>query len=364
MGDKVFALSPSTLDQVWNYDHIGNIDTPPAYSTSQNLVIFVGENLAIIAVNADTGTQVWTQSITTLTGRIPGNPTSSGLNNYATTKNGWPVVADNAGMVMIKLHLDWQTIWTWNPWPILNATMRSNLVGQTGQQALLVLSLTNGSQAFVANVGHGGYGDNDYQPMGPQPIVKTFTGGQQVAYVIGRGDSTYDGRWDSKYVELMLDSSVAGYTAGEVRFIQHGSSFGWTVPPTGPSVLTDEQPNLSMAGNHLFGGHWAIGHALQINDRSSARGSYADQITSDPLSYFVTSTDVNDTAFSSTHYVNSSFSQRPDVRTVPKGFYIYYGQGAVYDTYWNEYAVWVVSDGLVLFRSNDGAIVALESGTP
>ena len=42
------------------------------------------------------------------------------------------------------------------------------------------------------------------------------------------------------------------------------------------------------------------------------------------------------------------------------GFYIYWNQGYIYDTYWSDYAGWVVSNGTVYFRSGDGAIVALE----
>ncbi|MCS7222886.1 MAG: pyrrolo-quinoline quinone, partial [Anaerolineae bacterium] len=36
----------------------------------------------------------------------------------------------------------------------------------------------------------------------------------------------------------------------------------------------------------------------------------------------------------------------------------------VYDQYWSEYAVWVVSNDNLYFRSCDGAIVALTSGNP
>lgn len=365
IGDTAFALNTSSLDLEWDYVHNSTIHTPPSYSSSEDLIIFAGQNLIIVAVDAQTGDQAWTQSVNTLTGLSAGDPGSSNNNSFAQVLYGWPVIADEVGVVLVKLRLDWQTIWTWNPWPTSNSTMRSNLISQPTQQALLALNLEDGSQAFIPNIGHGGYGDNDYQPMGPQPVIKTFDGGGQVAYMIGRGDNSYDGRWDSKYVELMLDSSVEGYSAGDVRFIQHGA-YGWSSPgdDLDPSVLTDEQPNLSMAGNQLFGGHWAIGHSFQINDRSSTRGSYSTPITSTWLSYFVTSTNSTDTTFSTSHYVNGSFGQRPDYRPVPRGFYIYYNQGAVYDEYWAEYASWVISDGLVLFRSNDGAIVALESGTP
>jgi hypothetical protein len=36
----------------------------------------------------------------------------------------------------------------------------------------------------------------------------------------------------------------------------------------------------------------------------------------------------------------------------------------VYDQYWSEYAIWVVSNDNLYFRSTDGAIVALTSGNP
>src|SRR5690606_15623935 len=49
------------------------------------------------------------------------------------------------------------------------------------------------------------------------------------------------------------------------------------------------------------------------------------------------------------------------VRQYPAGFYIYHGQGTVYDAYWSEYSTWVVSGTTILYRSTDGAIIALES---
>jgi predicted extracellular nuclease len=53
-----------------------------------------------------------------------------------------------------------------------------------------------------------------------------------------------------------------------------------------------------------------------------------------------------------------------NTRNYTYGFYIYYGQGAVYDRYWSEYSAFVVSNGNVYFRSTDGAIIALTSGSP
>ena len=29
--------------------------------------------------------------------------------------------------MLVKMRLDWNTMWTWSPWPTDNATIRSNL---------------------------------------------------------------------------------------------------------------------------------------------------------------------------------------------------------------------------------------------
>jgi hypothetical protein len=158
---------------------------------------------------------------------------------------------------------------------------------------------------------------------------------------------------------MVLDNTtVSGLTGGDVRFI----AFDWPPGNPNPYLLTDEQPNVSMAGDYLFGGHWEAGFALQILDRSDARGSFANKITSQRLSTVATSQDdTGACAFSPSHYCTSGLT---NTRQYDFGFYIYYNQGAVYDQYWSEYATWVVSNDNVYFRSCDGAIVALTSGNP
>jgi hypothetical protein len=215
----------------------------------------------------------------------------------------------------------------------------------------------------VANIGHGGYGDGDYLPMGPQPVVARDAVAE-VVYTVGRGAQGVDGRWDSALVEMVLDSStVGGMSGGEIRWIQYGS-YGWdgagfAMPPT------DEQPNVMMAGNQLLGGHWALGLGVRIADRSDPLGSYATPIVSEPLPHLASQTGASAGAFDASHYVDGPFGVEPDWRGVPFGFYVYYEPGVlVYDQYWSEYATWVVSAGHVLFRANDGAIVCLEPGEP
>lgn len=351
MGNFVYAINPNTMAQIWAYNFGSAVHTPPAYSAARNSVIVVGENLYVHAIDNGTGTQLWQVKPTTLTAGNPGGDT-----NFAESKFGWPVIAEIHGLVLIKYRLDWQTMWTWNPWPGTNASMRNNLNARPDQQALFALDLDDGSTAFVSNVGHGGFGDGGYMPMGPQPVVKNFPNGQEVAYVVMRGlpcipSSSCDGRWDARLGEMLLDNStVSGYQAGYVRFMQN------TFFPT------DEQANLSMANNYILGGHWMFGIAHEILDRSASRGTGASPITTSNLPHITTS--ASNCGFSASHYCANSLIQDGDARALPRGFYIYYGAGAVYNQYWSEYAAWVVSLNQIYFVSTDGAVVALENGNP
>ncbi|MBI5302382.1 MAG: PQQ-like beta-propeller repeat protein [Chloroflexi bacterium] len=350
MGTKVYAINKTTMAQLWAYDAGSAVHTPPAYSPSRNRVIAISEDLMVHAINNANGTRVWSIKPTPLTAGDPGQDSNS-----AESKYGWPVIAEAHGLVLVRYRLDWQTLWTWNPWPSTNSAMRANLTNRPDQQAIFALSLDTGASAFIANVGNGGYGDGGYIPMGPQPVVKRFANGQEVAYIVMRGApcdaSPCDGRWDSHLGEMELDSTtVSGYQAGDVRYIRN------TFFPT------DEQANLSMSGDYLLGGHWMFGLAHAITDRSASRGTSSNRIQTTDLPHIITS--ASNCGFSASHYCGSSLIQDGDPRTIPGGFYIYYNQGTVYDRYWSEYASWVVSNGIVYFVSADGAIVALESGAP
>lgn len=351
MGTRVYAIDSTSMQPFWNYNAGSNIHTPPAFSPSTGLVVAISEDLYVHAIRDADGSRAWRSKPTPLNPGEPGNSS-----NNAEVKYGWPVIADGHGLVLIKLRLDWQTMWTWSPWPTSNATMRSNLASRPDEQALFALRLSDGNIAFRTNVGHGGFGDGGYMPMGPQPVVKRFDDGTEVAYVVMRGSpclvSGCDGRGDSRLGEMLLDGqTVTGFQAGDVRFMQN------TYFPT------DEQANLTMAENDIFGGHWMFGLAHRILDRSPSRGSSASNaITVSNLPHIITS--ASNCGFSSSHYCPTSLVQDGDPRNIPAGFYIYYNQGKVYDQYWGAYATWVISNNLVLFRSNDGAVVALETGSP
>jgi DNA/RNA endonuclease YhcR with UshA esterase domain len=293
--------------------------------------------------------------------------------NQAEVAYGWPVVSDANDIVLVTYRLDWNTLWTWSPWPTTNEQMRQNLTNNPGEQAVFALNLQTGNEAFKINLTSGGFGDGDYLPMGNIPIVKRESNGNEVAYAIIRGDNRpgVDGRGDSKFGEVILNNNtVTGYQPGYVRFIAY-NNYGW---PDGAGLSympSDEMPFLSMAGNYLFGGHWMAGKGLIIENRDSTKGSFSNPITSRPIPHIVNSTNSNTTqncAFSKTHYCSASvLYQEGDTRSFAgPGFYIYYGNysPAVYDRYWVDYAGWVISDNMVLFRSTDGAIIALENGNP
>ena len=352
MGNSVFAVDKHTMQQIWRYD-AGSGQTvvvPPAYSPSRNLVIAATEpDLKVHAIDNTDGSHRW--SVRPLDDNLS-------VNDPTEYRYGWPVIAESAGLALIKVRLDWQKLW--REWPQTNSAMRQMLKDYPDNQALFVMKLDDGSIPFIANVGHGGYGDNNYLPMGPQPVVKRMDNGKEVVYTIIRAKrSNYDGRWDSHFGEMMLDNStVSSLQDGDVRFI----AFDWPPGDANSYLLTDEQPNVSMAGDYLFGGHWEAGFALKIGDRSDSRGTFTEKITSQRLDTIATSQDdTKACAFSPSHYCASGLR---NTRPYDFGFYIYYDKGNVYDQYWSEYAVWVVSNDNLYFRSADGAIVALTHGNP
>ncbi len=349
MGNSVYAVNKQSMQAIWTYNAGATVAVPPAYSPSRNLVIVATEpDLYVHAVNNANGTRKW---------RVRPVHSSRSFTDPTEYRYGWPVIADNAGYVLVKVRLDWGRLW--RDWPQTNPEMRQLLTSNPGDQALFVLDLDDGSVPYIANVGHGGYGDNNYLPMGPQPVVKRLDNGKEIVYIVIRAKHVYDSRWDSHFGEMVLDNTtVSGLQGGYVRFIR----FDWPPGNPNPYLLTDEQPNVAMAGDYLFGGHWEAGFAMRILDRSDARGSFTNPITTQRLSTVATSQDnTGACAFSASHYCASGLY---NTRPYDFGFYIYYNRGAVYDQYWSGYATWVVSNDNLYFRSCDGAIVALTSGNP
>ncbi len=352
MGNSLFGLDKATLTLAWRYSTGALVQTPPAYSAARDLLVVVTEDLYVHAVRAADGSQVWRVKPTP---RQPGTPQRD--DDLAAAGNGWPVVADQHGLVFVRYRLDWNTLWSAPP-VTSNAEIRQFLQDNPSEQPLFALRLGDGEQGFIPNVLNGGFGDGGYLPMGPMPVVKVFDDNTEVAYVVMRSrpcdlnPESCDGRGDSHLAEMVLDETTSPpFRAGEVRMMRN------------TPLPTDEQPYLSMAGNYIFAGHFEVGVAHEIVDRSNGRGTWNNRILTADLSHVVVSQDedVCGSGFSPRHYCGSGlFNTRP----WPGGFYIYWRKGKVYDRYWSEYATWVVSRDTIYFVSTDGAIVALEHGDP
>jgi outer membrane protein assembly factor BamB len=164
MGSKVFALDRVTLALRWEYNAGSAVETPPAYSPSTQTVVVVSADLYVHAINASNGSRRW--RVKPPTPLQPGNPGNS--DNEAEAKYGWPVIAEQHGLVFVRYRLHWQSIWDLDPNSIQNnAQLRQFFQNNRKDQPLFALRMSDGAEAFIPNVGNGGYGDGGYLPMGP-----------------------------------------------------------------------------------------------------------------------------------------------------------------------------------------------------
>ncbi|HMN60523.1 MAG TPA: PQQ-binding-like beta-propeller repeat protein, partial [Anaerolinea sp.] len=176
MGSHIFAVNTGSMSSDWAYDAGSPVQTPPSVSTATGLVVAASEDLYVHAVHVSDGTQDWRVKPTSLT---PGDPASSPANSLAEVKYGWPVIAEGHGLVLVRYRLDWDTLYTWTPWPGTNAAMRTNLTSKPSEQSLFALRLTDGGMAFISNVGNGGFGDGGRLNIGPPPVIKRFADGSE-----------------------------------------------------------------------------------------------------------------------------------------------------------------------------------------
>jgi len=354
-GTRVYALHKSTLGVIWSYNAGVTVETCPAYSVSRDYVVVGSSDLYVHCIRNSDGSRVWRAKPT------PMNPADSTDRYPFRWRDGWPVIADIHGYVLMKMRID-ERVHFLGPYPVTNAQLRARFTNNPGERTLFVMDLDDGSTPFLCNVGGGNWGNGgSWASPGPMPVVKHFPNGDEVVYCIGRGSTWHNATWDSAFVEMVLDShTVSGYQGGDIRFINY-------VHPPGssqPYLLTDEQPNPTMSGDVLFGGHWSAGLACVITNRSAPLGAFSplsSRIQATYAPHIVTAQQPGACPFSPTHYCDT-LTQDDDPRQYPAGFYIYYDAGTVYDTYWRNYACWTVSNNTVYFLACCGALVALEQG--
>ena len=395
----LIAIDKNSLSKVWEYAPTSSSTsaTTASYSASKNVYVYITQDLKVHAVNGTNGSLKWIRKPTV---RNYGDPSTTNK-SLAQAEEGWPVIAENHGIVFVRYRLDWQTLWDGPAdkatFPADNATARKFLADNPAQQALFALKLDDGADAFTTppNAGNGGAGDGGYLPMGPQPIVRVVDG-KEVAYMLFRNiqtcsrESWCDGREDTTMGEMVLDNStVTGLSGGDVRFVQWSDSKNYNTPPADPyyhDMQTDEMMYITGSGDTLFHNHWLASEAYTITDRSSGLGlSYIQPIKTTHAPNVIwrqvycptSNTQCNPAIYpggtgtnygpancpfnASSRYCASGLYGYGDSRAYAPGFYEYHNS---YNSNDNSKPFVVVSDGLVLIKTNDGAVIALENGSP
>ena len=261
-------LDTTTLALNWKYSGGAAVATLPTWSAKHDAVVFCTEDLRVHCVSGREGKARWRTKPTPLS--VAEGPSFTG---------GWPVIAEERGIVFVRLahgEVD-ATLWSGGgpkgKWPTNNTAIRQRLTEQPRLKNLFALSLEDGSEAFIPAVGPAGVEDlRQGKPwLRPHafPVIRNVDG-HEVAYVPFRNGNTrdpkWDARWDSHLGEMVLDDvTVPGLVAGDLRFVQFPEHGGWM-------HITDESCPLSMAGDTLFSAHWDVSQTARITDRSPARG--------------------------------------------------------------------------------------------
>jgi hypothetical protein len=171
------GLCNNTITQVWSYAAGSPVVTPAAISASDYTIVN-SQDLYVHGINSANGQRVWRVKPTNRTyqsGNLDGNG--------AQFEDGWPVIAEGHGIVFIRYRLDWNTLWTWNPFPTTNAQIQANLQSNANQQALFALKLLDGTQAFVPNAE---MAVGDESTYGTKPVIR-MVGGHSCIYIWRNG---------------------------------------------------------------------------------------------------------------------------------------------------------------------------------
>ena len=201
----------------------------------------------------------------------------------------WPVVAEQHGVVFVRLNLakdavvEWagyQGQWGGGVYPSTNGETRTLLEANNGAlENLFALDLKDGSQKFVPAVGFGGVeysvqcGRSGLR-MAPMPVVKVMGtgvrwrisrfGAGRGARRTGAGITTW-GKW-CWTARRWQDWGQGTYALSifRIRYVH----------------ITDEQTPITMAGNTLLHAHWGASESERIVDRTGGKGlSHTDPIT-------------------------------------------------------------------------------------
>lgn len=391
--NSLFKINKQTMQKEWRYDAGAFIQQMPAYSASKDLLVVgssskekVGDyqNLNVIAINNSDGSEKWRVNPNPDLKYQPADsfdPEQEAVDTIE-WEYGWPVIAEKHGLVLMQLRsLSWYQF-AGSVRLSTNGRWKQFFEKNPKHRKLYVLDLDDGSQPFLTAVLNAGYNGGNFSPMGPQPVVKTWPNGDEVAYTItfnstigpfGKPGECVDvHKWQcgAGFAEIILDDqTIPGYKGGDVRLIE---------TYTGTSALqAGENGPMTMAGNMLFHSHWAMASGQRIVDRSDSLGMpYSNAIKAgrpffgygkDADFYVLAENNALTTCpfDNGTHYCPDLIGWEHGARVYQNGgYYIYSTTDKIYDKYWGEGSYITVSNGRVYYRSVDGGILVLESGTP
>jgi hypothetical protein len=319
----------STMAVAWTYTGGSSsgqaAQSHPAVGLSGGLVklIYATADGYVHAVDDLTGAASW---------RI--KPYTSTWTSDHSFDGSWPVIAPKTGVVLIRCQLPQISgggALTAGPsagnFPSTGAAAAASTIrtwfgtrGSPGTGAayasLFAIAWSDGSESFVPAVGHCSTEDfvssNAYGVMGMQPVVKSFTNGDEVVYIQFRNHaaataSSGDTRWSGVMGEMVLDSStVSGLAPGDLRFVEMGSPFSGD---SGYMRIVDESCPITVAGGDtpvILHAHWAGAEAAQIADRSDSLGlTYASPIDTTELPVVIRANGTGGTFTSGTHATTS-----------------------------------------------------------
>jgi hypothetical protein len=362
----LYAINKNTMKLAWAYSAGSRGHTPAAYSESRDVLVFGTADLYIHAVNNSDGSRRW---------RV--KPTVHDPPIYYYT-HGWPVIAEQHGIVLMRLRMERVDAFTvpagGTTYPDTNGAIRSFLQSNPDKQCLFALNLDDGSTAFTPVIGPGGMERPDKEhSMGPQPVVKRYSNGDEVVYTIWRNRLNCVGyfenhpnkNYDAGMCEMVLDdSTVPGYGAGDCRFVQFKTP-----------LTVDEMCFVSMAGPTIMYSHFVELVSHRITDRSHARGdTYDNAIRAEQQYPIINRLDGNSECKkdTTTHFCPSQLRGYCSSRWyVNGGFWVFWNcfdppfdpdecMGAYSGGMKPRYAI--ANNGTIYYELNGGAIFAVKSG--
>ncbi len=362
---SLHKVSMTSMTQSWVYQGNSGTSTPPAFSPSRSVIIYATKDLYVHAVNVQNGAQKWRVK--------PSTVTASTVLSFDGT---WPVISESHGIVFVRMNLGLDGLYGApgfrSTFPTTNAETRTFLQTNPRWKNLFALNLDTGTEKFIPAVGSGGVeglvNDGPQLWPGSLPALKPIAGGKEVAYMVFRNSQTtesyIDFRNESHMGEMVLDdTTVSGYVAGDLRFVQYDS---------GIVRITDEQSPISLAGNVIFYSHWGALETAKVTDRSSSRGAtIANKITTTKYPSVIrrikSCADFNP----STHRTTCGLELYQDGKYWPgPGFWVYWNimdpptpvRGAYSEGLLPRYTY--ASEGVIVIEGNGGELFVMKpSGT-